>query len=117
MVEKDDKEARMYGMLCHLSALSMFVGVPFGNIIGPLVIWLLKKEEYAYVDAQGKESLNFQISMTIYMIISGFMILAAIGLVMLPIFLIADFILIIVASVKVSDGESYRYPLTIRFLK
>ena len=117
MVEKDDKEARMYGMLCHLTALSMFVGVPFGNIIGPLVIWLLKKNEYSYVDEQGKESLNFQISMTIYMIVSGFMILAAIGLVMLPIVLIADFILIIVASVKVSDGESYRYPLTIRFLK
>ena len=116
MVEKDHGEAQKYGMLCHLTALAMFV-VPFGNIIGPLVVWLLKKDEYPFVDEQGKESMNFQISMIIYLFVSGFLILAGIGLIMLPLLFIADLILVVVAAVKVSDGETYQYPLTIRFLK
>ena len=55
-------------MLCHLSSLAGSV-IPFGNIVGPLVVWLIKKDEYAFVDDQGKESLNFQISITIYTVV------------------------------------------------
>jgi uncharacterized Tic20 family protein len=117
MTETDARTERTYAMLCHLTSLVMFVGVPFGNIIGPLIIWLIKKDEYPLVDEHGKESLNFQISMTIYMMVSGLLIIVVIGLILLPALLIAELILVIMAAVKVSDGEKYQYPFTIRFLR
>ncbi len=117
MTEKDARTERTYAMLCHLTALAMFIGVPFGNIIGPLIVWLIKKDEYPLVNEQGKEALNFQISMTIYMMASGLLILVVIGLVLLPALLVAELILVIMAAVKVSDGEKYQYPLTIRFFR
>jgi uncharacterized protein len=110
------KPDRTWDILCHLSALAGFV-VPLGNIFGPLVIWLIKKDQISSADAHGKESLNFQISMTIYGIVAALSIFAIIGFVLLPAVLIANLILIIVAAVKASNGEFYRYPLTIRFLK
>ena len=116
MMEEELREERTFAMLCHLSALAMFIGVPFGNIVGPLIVWLLKKDQYPLVDAQGREALNFQISMTIYMVISGLLIVVVIGLILIPALLIAELVLIIRAAVQVSDGISYRYPLTIRFL-
>ena len=117
MTEEEKREERTYAMLCHLSALAMFIGFPFGNIIGPLVFWMLKKDVYALVDEQGKEALNFQISMTIYMMASGLLIVVVIGLILLPALLIAELVLVIMAAVRVSEGNAYRYPLTIRFIK
>lgn len=117
MSKKENQNANTWAMFCHLSALALFIGVPFGNIIAPLIIWLIKKDEFAFVDEQGKESLNFQISMTIYGAISGILCIILIGLVLLPIVLVADIVLIIIAAVKVNEGESYRYPFTIRFIK
>jgi uncharacterized Tic20 family protein len=116
VVKTNEKQEHTWGMLCHLSALAMFLGIPFGNIIGPLIIWLVKKEEYPFVDAQGKESLNFQISMTIYMAVSGILCIIAIGLVFLFALLIVELVFVILASVKVSEGESYKYPFTIRLI-
>jgi uncharacterized Tic20 family protein len=103
-------------MLCHLTALAGYVGIPFGNVLGPLVVWLVKKNEYPSVEAYGKESLNFQISMLIYGIVSGLLCLVLIGIPLLIAVLITDLILVIVASIKASNGEFYRYPLTIRFI-
>lgn len=108
---------RTWGMLCHLAALSAFIGVPFGSILGPLVIWLVKKDGSAFVDHNGKEALNFQISMTIYAIISGILILVFIGIIMLIVVAIADIALTIMAAVKANNGEHYQYPMTIRFIK
>lgn len=109
------KDEKMWAMLCHLSALAGFV-IPFGNIIAPLVIWILKKEEYPLVDDQGKEALNFQISVTIYLIIGVILIFVAIGIVVLPLIALFSLIMIIVASIKANDGVKYRYPLTIRLI-
>ncbi len=108
-------EERNWGMFCHLSALSGFI-IPFGNIIGPLIIWLIKRDEYPFVNDQGKESLNFQISILIYLAVSavlailviGFLLMAAVGLFCL--------IMVILASVKANEGVTYRYPLCIRFI-
>jgi len=72
---------------------------------------------YPFVDDQGKESLNFQISMAIYGIISGILCLVLIGFVLLIVLLVANVILIIIATVRASKGEVYRYPFTIRFIK
>ena len=108
---------KTWAMLCHLTALSFYIGVPFGNIIGPLVIWLIKKDELPIVDEQGKESLNFQISMSIYAMIASLLIFIFIGLLLVPIVVIVQIILTVIAALKANNGESYRYPLTIRFLK
>lgn len=104
-------------MLCHLLSLIGFIGVPFGNIVGPLIIWLMKRDTDAFVDATGKEVLNFQISATIYGIICGLLILAFIGVILLPILIISVIIFTIIGAVKANEGQLYRYPLTIRFLK
>jgi uncharacterized Tic20 family protein len=56
--DNPDKDARLWGMFCHLIAFSGYV-VPFGSVLGPLIIWLIKKDEMPFVDDQGKESLNF----------------------------------------------------------
>jgi uncharacterized Tic20 family protein len=112
----DDRDERMWGMLCHLSALAGFV-IPFGNLIGPLVVYSMKKDEYAFVADQGKESLNFQISVLVYLIISGIAVLLVIGIFFLMVIGLFTLILTVVASVRANDGEFYRYPLCIRFIK
>jgi uncharacterized Tic20 family protein len=117
MMQEKDKKENMWAMLCHLTGLSVYIGIPFGHIIAPLIIWLIKKDEFPFVDEQGKEALNFQISVTIYCIVAGLLCIILIGFVLLPVILVADIILIIIATVKTNKGESYRYPLTIRFIK
>ena len=105
-----------WSMLCHLSAFSCFV-VPFGNIIGPLVIWLLKRDQYPAVNDQGKESLNFQISFTIYFFISVGLTLLLIGIPLLIGLGIFFLVIVIVATVKASEGMLYRYPMNMRLVK
>jgi len=104
-------------MLCHLSALLGLVLISFGHILGPLVVWLLKKNDDSFIDEQGKESLNFQISMTIYVVIAAILCVILVGFVLLGVLVIANVILVVVASIKASNGESYRYPFTIRLIK
>jgi uncharacterized Tic20 family protein len=110
------QDERMWGMLCHLAGLLYFTAVPFANIIGPLVLWLLKKDEMPWVDQNGKESLNFQISIAIYTLVSALLILAVVGFVLLPAVIIFNLVACIIAAIKANAGEAYRYPLCIRFL-
>jgi uncharacterized Tic20 family protein len=117
MNDLSDKESRTWGMACHLAGLAMFVIPYLGNILGPLIVWIMKRSEYPFVDEQGKEALNFQISMTIYKIVATILITFAVGCFLLPAVVIADVALLIVAATKANKGESYRYPITIRFIK
>ncbi len=112
-----EKQARNWAMLCHLVALSGLVTGAVGFIVGPLVIWLIKKEEFPLVDENGKEALNFQISMVIYGAGAFILCFVFIGFLLLPALGIFDIVMVIIASVKVSNGEKFRYPLAIRFLK
>jgi len=109
------REARNWGMYTHLAAFAGFI-IPFGNIIAPLIIWLTKREDYPFVDRQGKEALNFQISMTIYFFVAILLAFIIIGFILIPILVIVWIVCVIVASLKAQEGESYRYPFTIRFL-
>ena len=109
-------QSHTWEVLCHLSALAGYV-IPFGNIIGPLVVWLIKRAEIPAVDAHGKEAINFQISVAIYAIVCGLLFLVAIGFFLLIALGIAVLVLTIIAAIKASSGELYRYPLTIRFIK
>jgi uncharacterized Tic20 family protein len=111
-----ESEEKTFGMLCHLAALAGFL-IPMGHIIGPLVIWLIKKPESAFVDDQGKESLNFQITMTIFAIISCILMFVLIGFVLIIAVGIFLLVMVIIASVKANQGIKYRYPINIRIIK
>ncbi|MBQ23795.1 DUF4870 domain-containing protein [Alcanivorax sp.] len=110
------QEERSLGLACHLLA---FVGMvfPFGNILGPLVIWLVKKDDSAFVDDQGKEALNFNITISIAGFVAFLLTFVVIGAILLPIIGIFWLVMTIVAAVKANGGEYYRYPLTIRLIK
>ncbi len=115
--EPTERESRLYGMLCHLLALAGFIGIPFGNILGPLVIWLIKKDMYPFVDDQGKESINFQISLTIYALVAGALTIIVIGIPLLVAVGIFGLVEIILAAIRANEGAPYRYPLSMKFLK
>ncbi len=119
MDRETNRDARMWAMLCHLAGFAGLLPVVVGSVIGPLIIWLIKKEQYPFVDEQGKEALNFQITMLIYGVVAGLLIFACIGAVLLPAVIIVDVVLMIIAAIKANDGYHYRYPypLIIRFIK
>lgn len=155
MRENSKQQIRIWAMLCHLSALLwiplaglLFFGIPlylpFLNIVGPLIIWLWKKTQDPWIDFQGKESLNFQLSLTVYtlivIVISLFMLLTTCGvavttnvtskhieiifnslLAILAIFVSlltgVQLILVNFAAMRAYKGQHYRYPFTIRFLR
>lgn len=114
--QTDDKNARNLAVLCHLFGL-LGLMVPPCNVIGPLLIWLLKKEEHPFIEDQGREALNFQITFTIALMASVFLVLVYVGLFLLAILGVVDLILIIMASSAASRGEHYRYPFSIKFLQ
>lgn len=114
---------RTWCMLAHLSALAGLI-VPMGNIIAPLVVWLLKRDQSPEIDAHGKESVNFQISMFIYIaalsVITFILIFIIIGFLLIPVIAIlclVDVVFVIIASIKANEGAMYRYPLTLRLVK
>jgi uncharacterized Tic20 family protein len=113
-LEEPSTDARNWATLTQLSALVMFLGIP--AVIGPLVVWLIKRDDDPFIDYSGKEALNFNISFLIYGVVAAFLIILLIGLILLPIVFVVWLVLVIVAAVKTSNGEYYRYPLTIRFV-
>jgi uncharacterized Tic20 family protein len=108
---------RTWTVLCHASALVGFFVPWAGHILGPLIIWLAKRGDSPEIDAHGKESLNFQISMLIYSLIAGVLCLVLIGFVLLGILHILNLVLVIIASIQASEGKLYRYPISIRLIK
>jgi uncharacterized Tic20 family protein len=109
-------QTRTWSVLCHASALLGLFMHFLGHLLGPLIVWLIKRGDSAEIDAHGKESLNFQLSMLIYDCIAGILCLIVIGIPLLIALWIANTVLVIVASIKASEGKFYRYPFTIRFL-
>ncbi|RLU10704.1 orotate phosphoribosyltransferase [Pseudomonas prosekii] len=110
------QEARQWAMFCHLSAL-LGIWIPFGTLIGPLILWQMKRESDPFIDAQGKEALNFQITVAIAATISFFLILVVIGFFLLGLIAIAGLVLTIIGGVKANEGVPYRYPFTLRLIK
>jgi uncharacterized Tic20 family protein len=115
------RDERTWAMIAHLSPLVGYAGIPFGNIVPPLIIWLVKKDQSWFVGEQAKESLNFQISMFIYAMIGVVLMLGLmlvlIGTVLLIILYVFGIVMIIVAAINANNGVQYRYPITIRFIK
>ena len=107
---------RSWCVACHLSALAGFVIPGVGHILGPLLIWLIKRGDSPEIDAHGKEALNFQISMLIYNLVAGVLCLVLIGFALLAILHILNVVFVIIAALKASEGQMYRYPLTLRLI-
>lgn len=154
MRENSKQQIRIWAMLCHLSALLwiplaclLFLGIPlympFLNILGPLIIWQCKKKQDPWIDFQGKEALNFQLSLTVYalivIVISLFLVLTTFGIaltttllanhlktvlntllavlgIFISLIMLSQLILVNFAAFKAYNGHHYRYPFTIRFL-
>ena len=110
------REVRQWAMFCHFSA---FLGMwcPFGSLIGPLVLWQVKREVDPFIDAQGKEALNFQITVAIASAICYLLMFVLIGFALLALVLIGALVLTIIAGIKANEGVAYRYPFTWRLIK
>ncbi|MHC5727520.1 MAG: DUF4870 domain-containing protein [Nostoc sp.] len=155
MREKPKQQMRIWAMFCHFSALLgwillfflVFIGIPLYlplNLLAPLMIWRFKKAQYPWIDFQGKESLNFQITWTLYtlifMVISLFVVLTTFSLAttinssvnelkiildtllivfmsLILLILIGQSFVVTFAAIKAYKGQHYRYPLTIRVLR
>lgn len=131
-----EKNQQNWAMACHLSALAIFSPIPFGNIVGPLVVWLWKRHDVPGVDEHGRAALNFHLSIVIYLLL-GIIFLAGplIILSFVPLMLIltlpalvilavvavalilAELIFTIVGALKASEGKHYDYPLTLNLIK
>jgi uncharacterized Tic20 family protein len=107
---------RNWSMLCHLSAFAGFF-FPFGGIIGPLICWLTRKDESSWVNVNGKASLNFQLSMLLYMILVIPLCFIIVGIPIIISLGILKVVCIIIASIKAPKGELFRYPLVIPFIQ
>ncbi len=108
---------RTWTALCHASALlGVLLHFP-GHLLGPLVVWLVKRGDSPEIDAHGREALNFQISMLIYNLVAAVFCLILIGFAFLAILWVLNAVFVIIGATQASEGKFYRYPMTIRFIQ
>jgi uncharacterized protein len=101
---------------CNLAMLAHLLGI-FTSFVGALVIWLVKKDESAFIAKEGAEALNFQITIALGWIIAMMLSMILIGFLLYPVLLIANLVFCILAAVSASKGQPYRYPLTLRLVR
>jgi uncharacterized Tic20 family protein len=108
-------QERLWGMLAHLlSFVAAYLALGF---VAPLVVLLVFGPRSAYVRAHAVESLNFNLSWLLYAIVGGILLIIGIGVLILIALGIAYVVLIVIASIRANNGEFFRYPLTIRFMR
>ena len=110
------QEDRNWGLIAHLSALSGLI-IPLGSVLGPLIVYLVKKDQSAFGTECAKEALNFNITVLIAAIVSACLWLIFIGILLSVVLFFVWLILTIIAAVRASEGTVYRYPATIRLVK
>lgn len=115
-LERPSADARQWGMLAHALTLLGYV-VAFGHVIPPLVILLAKRDESEFVADQARESLQFQLTVLLAVLVSLPLVCVLVGIPLLVLIGLAHFVLTIVAAVAASDGKRYRYPFSLRFLR
>ncbi len=111
------QDERTWGMIAHLSAFAVFLFPLAGNILAPLIVWLARRDTSAFVEAEAKEALNFNISVSLAWVVCGLLTFVLIGIPLGIILFLGWLVLTIVAAVKASEGVGYRYPLTLRLIK
>lgn len=107
---------RNWAMFCHLAAFAGFL-FPFGGIIGPMICWLSRRDESTWINENGKASLNFQLSILLYIVLAVPLCIILIGIPIVIILGTLKIIFIIIASIKASRGEEFKYPLAIPFIQ
>src|SRR5688572_9799051 len=112
---ESNPQARQWAMIAHLSALVMLVSIP--SILGPLIVWLMKKNESPFVDDQGKEAVNFHLTVLIAAIVLSPTLCIFIGFILLPLLAIVALIFSVIGGMKANEGVAYRYPWTLRLIK
>lgn len=110
-----DANAKQWAMIAHLSALVQLLTIP--TIVGPLVVWLLKKQEHAFIDDQGKEAMNFHLTVLIAALVLSPTLCIFIGFILLPLLGIVALIFSVIGGIKANEGIAYRYPWTMRLIK
>jgi uncharacterized protein len=120
----NETQARTWNMWCHLSALAVLVGVPFGNVLGPLLVWQMKKNEFPSVEVHGKAALNFQLTVLIAAAVvfaAGFVLtFIVIGFFLIPVgilIVLCGVVFGIIAGIKANEGKDYQYPYSFEFVK
>ena len=111
------RDARKWAMLCHIVALVGLLGNGIGFVLGPLLVWMIKKEDHPFVDEQGKEAVNFQITMLLLLLLSALLTLLVIGFLLLPLVIIVATVFSVVGALKANEGVHYRYPFALRLIK
>jgi len=110
------KQAKDMGLLVHAASFAGYV-VPLGSVLGPLIVWLMKRDEFEFANQCGKNCLNFKLSLLIYAMVSAILIFVGVGVLLLAALALFDIICTIIAMMKANDGIAYQYPLSIRFIK
>lgn len=105
-----DKDAKTMGMLCHLLAV-------VAPTLGPLLVWLIKKDQHPFIDDQGKQALNFQLTLLVLWVISSPLLCIFIGVILMGIVAIAHLVFSIIGALKANQGIAYRYPFAAQFIK
>ncbi|WP_226911413.1 DUF4870 domain-containing protein [Gallaecimonas mangrovi] len=110
-----DTQTKNWAVACHAAALAGFL-VPLGNILGPVVVWAINKDRAAYIDEQGREAVNFQITVTLGACVSLLLLMVVIGIPLLVLLSIFNVVMLIIGIVKTANGDAFRYPFSLRFL-
>jgi uncharacterized Tic20 family protein len=116
-IKEFDRDAQNWAMICHLSALVGLLGIPLLHILAPLAVWLFKRNDYPFVNDQGKEALNFQITMGLIGLIGWALTLIFVGWILLILLLAINFVFVLSAALKVNQGDPYRYPFSLRLIR
>ncbi|UIP32356.1 DUF4870 domain-containing protein [Stutzerimonas kunmingensis] len=117
LVPLPNREARQWAMFCHYSSFFWFLAPMIGNVIGPLIVWQLKKDMDPFVDQQGKEALNFQLTFSIVMMICGLLAWILIGFPLMVLVSVVALVLVVIAGIRANGGKPYRYPFCWRLVK
>lgn len=111
-VEKNPEIERNWAMLAHLLGLIPF---PFFNVLGPLLVWLIKKNESTFIATHARESANFQVTMLLAFFVSFWLIAILIGFFLIVALAVTNLVLVFMAAVAAKKGDSFRYPFALRF--
>jgi uncharacterized protein len=112
----EGEAVRNTAVAAHLSTFAGLV-IPFGSVIGPLAVWLTRRHRDPFIDQAGREALNFGITIAIY---GSVLLVAALMLVGIPLLIVGVIAWVVLASLaaaKASQGQPYRYPLTMRLVR
>lgn len=111
------QDERTWAMIAHLSAFAVFVFPLGGNIIAPLIVWLARRDTSAFVDAEAKEALNFNIAVSLGWIVSALLTFILVGIPLAVILFLGWLVMIIIAAIRASEGIGYRYPVSLRLVR